>query len=224
MDLEIDNLACRRAGRMVFRDLGFRLGAGEAAALRGPNGVGKSTLLRVLAGLIPAAGGDARLGDISLARDRGAFQERVAYAGHLDAVKPALGVAENLAVWAGLHATDAGRVAAALERFGIGHIAGHPAAQCSAGQKRRLGLARLLVIDRPLWLLDEPTVSLDAASSALVAELVREHCAKGGMALIATHIELGLGAGPVLEMHPPQAAGQAAEHGDAADPFLEGAW
>ncbi|MDT8344994.1 MAG: heme ABC exporter ATP-binding protein CcmA [Thermohalobaculum sp.] len=220
MDLEIDSLACRRAGRIVFRDLDFRLRAGEAAALRGPNGVGKSTLLRVLAGLIPPAGGDARLGATSLTRDRGGFQEQVAYAGHLDAVKPALGVAENLAVWAGLHATDGARVAAALDRFGIGHIATHPAAQCSAGQKRRLGLARLLVIDRPLWLLDEPTVSLDAASAAQVADLVREHCAGGGMALIATHIELGLGHGPVLEMRAPDdTAGSV-----AADPFLEGAW
>ena len=96
MDLVLDNLACRRAGRLVFRGLCFRVEAGQAAALRGPNGVGKSTLLRQLCGLIPVAGGDARLGDLSLVRDRQGFQERIAYAGHLDAVKPALSVGENL--------------------------------------------------------------------------------------------------------------------------------
>lgn len=217
--LEIDDLTCRRAGRLVFNGLQFRIEAGQAAALRGPNGVGKSTLLRQLSGLIPVAGGDARLGGISLAADRQAFQERVAYAGHLDAVKPALTVAENLAVWAGIHGTDPARADLALARFGLEAIAARPAGQCSAGQKRRLGLARLLVTDRPLWLMDEPTVSLDADSAALVSDLVREHISRGGMALIATHVELGLGDIPVLRLSPPQAA---ARHED--DPFLAGAW
>ena len=220
MDLRLENLGCRRAGRTVFRGLYFRLGRGEAGVLRGPNGVGKSTLLRVLAGFIPVLAGDATLGEISLTRARGAFQERVAYAGHLDAIKPALGVAENLAAWAGLHGAGTDRVGTALARFGLDAIAGQPAAQCSAGQKRRLGLARLLVIDRPLWLLDEPTVSLDVASSALVADLVRAHCASGGLALIATHIDLDLPGAPVLEMRP--AADASTEATD--DPFLAGAW
>lgn len=219
MILILDDLACRRAGRLIFSGLGFRLEGGQAAALRGPNGVGKSTLLRQLAGLIPVAGGDARLGGVSLAADRQAFQERVAYAGHLDAVKPALSVGENLALWAGIHGTDPARAEAALARFGLDAIAARPAGQCSAGQKRRLGLARLLVTDRPLWLMDEPTVSLDAESTALVADLVREHLVSGGMALIATHVELGLGDIPVLRMSPPKAA---ARHED--DPFLAGAW
>ena len=219
MDLILDNLACRRAGRLVFHDLCFRVEAGQAAALRGPNGVGKSTLLRQLAGLIPVAGGEARLGEVSLVRDRQGFQERVAYAGHLDAVKPALSIGENLTLWAEIHGNDAARAEAALERFGLDIIATRPAAQCSAGQKRRLGLARLLVANRPLWLLDEPTVSLDADAAALVADLVREHIAAGGMALIATHVELGLGDIPTLEMTPPEAD---AHHQD--DPFLAGAW
>lgn len=219
MDLVLDNLACRRAGRLIFRDLGFRLEAGQVAALRGPNGVGKSTLLRQLAGLIPVAGGDARLGGVSLAADRQAFQERVAYAGHLDAVKPALGIGENLAVWAGIFGAEPVRAEAALARFGLDAIAARPAGQCSAGQKRRLGLARLVLTDRPLWLMDEPTVSLDADAAALVADLVREHLALGGMALIATHVELGLGEIPVLRMSPPEAS---VRHDD--DPFLAGAW
>jgi heme exporter protein A len=219
MFLDLNKLCCRRAGRLVFHDLCFRVEAGQAAALRGPNGVGKSTLLRQLAGLIPVAGGDARLGDISLARDRQGFQERVAYAGHLDAVKPALSIGENLTLWAEIHGNNAARAGAALARFGLDIIATRPAAQCSAGQQRRLGLARLLVADRPLWLLDEPTVSLDAEAAALVADLVCEHIAAGGMALIATHVELGLGDIPTLEMTPP---GADAHHQD--DPFLAGAW
>ncbi|HSF95025.1 MAG TPA: heme ABC exporter ATP-binding protein CcmA [Thermohalobaculum sp.] len=219
MDLTLDKLACRRAGRLVFNRLDFRLEAGQAAALRGPNGVGKSTLLRQLCGLIPVAGGDARLDGVSLEGDRQGFQERVAYAGHLDAVKPALSIGENLTLWAGIHGNDAGRAGAALARFGLDAIAGRPAAQCSAGQKRRLGLARLLVMDRPLWLLDEPTVSLDADASALVADLVREHVGAGGMALIATHVDLGLGDIPVLMMSAPEAGAH-----DADDPFLAGAW
>ncbi len=224
MELVLQQLACRRGGRTVFAGIDFRLGEGSAALVRGPNGAGKSSLLRIIAGLLPPAGGDVRLGELSLARDRSAVQERVAFAGHLDAVKPALTVAENLGFWAGIlgdgRGGARGRAAAALDRFGLGAIAERPAGQCSAGQRRRLGLARLLVLDRPLWLLDEPTVSLDAASTALVAELVREHAQAGGLALIATHIDLGLGALPVLEMHAP--AQQSAVVG--RDAFLEGDW
>lgn len=219
MELVLDNLACRRGGRLIYRDLAFRVAAGQAAAVRGPNAVGKSTLLRQLAGLIPVAGGDARLGPVSLMRDRSGFQELVAYAGHADAVKPALTVAENLAVWARVHGTGAARAEAALEHFRLAGIAGRPAAECSAGQKRRLGLARLMVTDRPLWLMDEPTVSLDAEAVALLAELVRGHIADGGLALIATHVELGLGDIPVLRMARP-----GAEAHRETDPFLAGAW
>ena len=153
------------------------------------------------------------------ADDRQGFQEQTAYAGHLDAVKPALSVGENLMLWAGIHGNDMARANAALARFGMDGIATRPAAQCSAGQMRRLGLARLLIADRPLWLLDEPTVSLDKDATALVADLVREHIAAGGMALIATHVELGLGDIPTLEMTVPIPG---AYHED--DPFLAGSW
>jgi heme exporter protein A len=220
MDLVIEQLACRRGGRTVFAELDFRLGAGSAALVRGPNGAGKSSLLRIVAGLLPPVAGDLRLGELSLARDRSALQERVAFAGHLDAVKPALTVAENLGFWAGILGDERRRPAAALERFGLAGIADRPAGQCSAGQRRRLGLARLLVLDRPLWLLDEPTVSLDASSTALVADLVHMHARAGGLALIATHIDLGLGALPVLEM--PAPARHPAPVGQ--DAFLEGEW
>lgn len=219
-ELVLDGLACRRNGRTVFAGLSFRLPGGTAALLRGPNGAGKSSLLRVIAGLLPPAAGDVRLGGVSLARDPGAVQESVAFAGHLDAVKPALTVAGNLALWAGIFGAAPGRVSAALERFGLAGMATRPAGQCSAGQRRRLGLARLLLTDRPLWLLDEPTVSLDAGSAALVAELVREHAGRGGIALIATHIDLGLGDVPVLDMAEVRPAAAMAP----GDDFLTGNW
>lgn len=220
MDLQIDSLSCRRAGRQVLHRIDFTLPAGSAAALRGPNGAGKSTLLRALAGLLPISGGDVRLHGQSLVQDRGSFQEQIAYAGHLDAVKPALGVLENLKAWALLNGQGAARAEAALERFGLTPIASRPAVECSAGQRRRLGLARLLVADRALWLMDEPTVSLDKDAKGLIADLVREHVAAGGMALIATHEDLGLGSVPALEIQPASAADRAAD----TDPFLAGAW
>ena len=217
MQVTLEALACHRGGRIVFRDVEFSVPAGAAALVRGPNGVGKSTLLRVLAGLIPAASGQVLLNE--QAAGRAELQERVAYAGHLDAIKPALTVAQNLEAWAGIfEGADPG---AALRFFGLDQIAERVVAQCSAGQKRRLGLARLMVVDRPVWLLDEPTVSLDKASARLVADLVRDHCAAGGSALIATHIDLALPDGPVLEMTPPAPTSDEAR---GADAFLDGDW
>lgn len=219
MNLTVDHLDCTRGGRAVIRGLGFSLAPGQAMALRGPNGVGKSTLLRVLAGFLPLRSGTVRLGEISLAKDITGFQEHVLYAGHLDAVKPALGVAENLRLWAGIYGTGEARIAAALAHFGLDRIAERPAAECSAGQKRRLGLARMMVMDRPLWLLDEPTVSLDVDAVRGVADLVRQHVATGGMALIATHVDLGLGEIAELRMTPVEDTPET-----EADPFLQGSW
>lgn len=220
MSLTLENLACHRGGRVVFHDLDFRLAAGQAGLVRGPNGVGKSTLLRVLAGLIPPIAGDAAIDGLGLRADPTGFQEQIVYAGHLDAVKPALTVAQNLGVWAAIFGAGPARTEEALAFFGLDVIGGRPAVQCSAGQKRRLGLARLMVVDRPLWLLDEPTVSLDAASAGQVAQLVTRHCARGGMALIATHVDLDLEDPPVLEMNPPAAPASPA----VADAFLAGDW
>ncbi|MGG7566069.1 heme ABC exporter ATP-binding protein CcmA [Rhodovulum sp. DZ06] len=250
MELTVHDLACRRAGRLVFSGAAFSLRSGEIALLRGPNGSGKSSLIRVLAGMVPIAGGRARLdrGDgapVDLAKDGETWRESVALAGHLDAVKPALTVRENLDWLARLHGTGPDRAQTALEAMRLAPLADDPAAYCSAGQKRRLGLARLLVMDRPLWLLDEPTVSLDAESAAMFARIVRAHVEGGGMAVAATHIDLGLGEAQVVDMGrfgnsrttgaaasgaAPGGAGPAAGAPPAPgkpaldDPFLSGEW
>ena len=212
MTFEIDNLACWRGGREVFRDLSFRCEAGDVVLLRGPNGAGKSTLLRVVSGLLPPSAGDVRLDGISLDDDRATLQEQIVYAGHQDAVKPALSVRQNLHLWAGIFNVGNSGIDALLARFDLARIADRPVAQCSAGQKRRLGLARLPLLNRRLWLLDEPTVSLDAASVARFADwLRRDHLGAGGSAVIATHIDLCLDA-PELDLG-----------GYRADPMVGGA-
>lgn len=216
--LEVTDLVCRRGGRTVLSGTGFIVPAGEAALVRGPNGAGKSTLLRVLAGLLGFQGGTLRLGDADLPGDPGIWQEQVAYGGHQDAVKPALTVRGNLQAWARI--LGGASVDAALDRFGLAGIADRPAVECSAGQKRRLGLARLMLQDRPLWLLDEPTVSLDAETAEMVAGMVREHCAKGGTALVASHVPMDLGPGPVVEI----ASDFGGRPATKEDPFLSGDW
>lgn len=225
MTFEIDNLSCRRGGREVFRDLSFRCESGEVVLLRGPNGAGKSTLLRTIAGLLPPSAGDVRLDSVTLKDDRATLQEQIVYAGHLDAVKSALSVRQNLTLWAGIFGVQVSGIDGLLERFGLAGIADRPVAQCSAGQKRRLGLARLPLLGRRLWLLDEPTVSLDASATALVAGLIRDHAKDGGIVVAATHIDLGLPDTKLLELTGEQSD---ARRGDAMpvheDAFLAGDW
>lgn len=197
MLLRVDNLACARGGIRVLEGVGFALPAGAALVLRGPNGIGKTTLLRTIAGLQPAEAGAVSLPG-----------ESIAYAAHADGLKAPLTVAENLAFWAAVYGTD--RVDQAMARMNLVELRDRLAANLSAGQKRRLGLARLLVTGRPLWVLDEPTVSLDAASVALFAEAVRAHLAEGGAALMATHIDLGIPEAQVLDLAPFKARAPAA--------------
>ncbi|HET9067023.1 MAG TPA: heme ABC exporter ATP-binding protein CcmA [Amaricoccus sp.] len=213
MGLTVTDLSCTRGGRLILDRVSFRLAPGETLVLRGPNGAGKSTLLRALAGLLPASG---RIELDGRALGREARAEAVAYAGHLDAIKPQLTVAENLAFWARLFGGDP---APALAAFELGPLAARPAHLCSAGQKRRLGLARLLVASRAVWLLDEPTVALDSGAVARLLACLGAHAARGGIAIIATHVPLAVAPARELVLAPGTAAASA-----AADPFLAGAW
>lgn len=187
--LEARQLACLRSERIVFADLSFQVAPGEAVLLVGANGAGKSSLLRVLAGLLaPLEGALLWQGADALA-DRAAHARRLRYIGHGDALKPALSAAENLHFYARLWG---GAVAPALAALGLDALAELPARVLSSGQKRRLALARLALAPCPLWLLDEPTVGLDAASVARLGLLLARHRAAGGMVLAATHLPLPL--------------------------------
>ena len=163
----------------MLAGVSFVVQPGQALVLRGPNGSGKTTLLRTIAGLQPPLAGELRAGE-----------DTIAYAGHADGIKSMLSVAENLAFWASVYGT--GPIDAALVTFDLRALMDRRAQNLSAGQKRRLGLARLLVTGRPIWVLDEPTVSLDAASVKTFADAVRAHLGAGGSAIIATHTDLGL--------------------------------
>jgi heme exporter protein A len=204
--LRVRGLAVARGGLPVLAGLDFAVARGAALVLRGPNGVGKTTLLRTLAGLQPALAGRQEPGP-----------EACAYAGHADGLKPTLTAAENLGFWSAVFGSPAGAGASALAAFGIADLADRPAQDLSAGQKRRLGLARLLVTGRPVWLLDEPTVSLDVAAVGLFAAIVRGHLAAGGSAVIATHVELGLPEAAVLDLSGFRAAAAAAGGGPGND-------
>jgi heme exporter protein A len=189
MNLTVTDLCVARGGMPVLTGVGLDLAPGQALILRGPNGAGKTTLLRTLAGLQPPLSG----------RIEGA-EDRIAYAAHSDGLKSMLTVAENLSFWAEVF--GAREIDPALDAFRLQDLRDRLAGMLSAGQKRRLGLARLLVTGRPVWMLDEPTVSLDAAAVEMFAGVVRRHLGQGGSALIATHIDLGLSEARVLDVTP----------------------
>jgi heme exporter protein A len=177
--VQVSNLSVARGGVPVLSGLSFALAAGEALVLRGPNGAGKTTLLRCIAGLQAPLTGQIE-----------GAEDRVAYAAHADGLKSMLTVRENLSFWAQVFGNTG--ISAALDGYALRPLADRLAATLSAGQKRRLGLARLLVTGRPIWVLDEPTVSLDADAVALFGAVLRGHLAAGGSALMATHIDLGV--------------------------------
>lgn len=182
MRLSGEGLAAARGGRTVFEGVAFSVGSGELLELVGPNGAGKSTLLRVIAGLLAPAAGTLGLDPAPAA----GLPASVHYFGHLDGLKAALTVAENLAYGRTLYG-GTGDIEAALEAVALAHLVDIPAGRLSAGQKRRVALARLLVAERPVWLLDEPATALDAAAEAMLGGLIAAHLAAGGLAVAATH-------------------------------------
>lgn len=188
MTLTIRDLCVARGGLPVLQGLSFALAPGQALILRGPNGSGKTTLLRTLAGL-----------QLPLSGQIDGAEDQIAYAAHSDGLKAMLSVRENLTFWADVFGQS--DIVPALDAFALTPLADRLAGTLSAGQKRRLGLARMLVTGRPIWMLDEPTVSLDVEAVALFAAAVQAHLTAGGAALIATHIDLGLEA-EVLDVTP----------------------
>jgi heme exporter protein A len=210
MSLSVHSLSCARGGLRVLTGVSLAIAPGEALILRGPNGAGKTTLLRTLAGLTPPLEGRID-----------APGDSIAYAGHADGLKAQLSVAENLRFWSGVF--GASGIDAAVEAFDLDALLDRRAGNLSAGQKRRLSLARLLVTGRPIWCLDEPTVSLDLDNVARFARAVETHLAGGGCAVIATHIDLGLPNARSLDISPFTRHNQPAK-ADETDPFLsEGA-
>ncbi len=187
MTVKASKICCTRGVRQILQDVTFSLSSGDCLILRGPNGVGKSTLLRVLAGLSQPTTGRLDLNP-----------DDVAYSGHLDAVKFQLTVAENLSFWAGVYGTSTTQEV--IENFGLSPLKDRLAANLSAGQKRRLGLARMALSGRKIWLMDEPTTSLDAQHTALIATSISAHCVEGGIAILSTHLDLDIPTAKTLDL------------------------
>ncbi|MHB2209515.1 heme ABC exporter ATP-binding protein CcmA [Methylobacterium sp. CM6257] len=206
MRLSVDNLACRRSGRRIFSNLSFALGPGDALAVTGRNGAGKSSLLAILSGRLRPDAGRIAVADVGEA----SLPECLHAVGHRDGLKSSLTAGENLLFAQRLLGAPRLRPREALARLGLGHAHDLPVAYLSAGQRRRVALARLLVCARPLWLLDEPTAALDTASQAVLAGLMEEHRVSGGLVIAATHQSLGLAGAAELHI-------EAAVPGPAAD-------
>jgi heme exporter protein A len=191
-ELVAEGVACRRGERLVFAGLDCRLRSGGALVLTGSNGSGKSSLLRLFATLLEPTAGDLLWSGAPIARDASRYRALIHYVGHLDATKRNLTAREMLGFWAALRGTAAPAIDEALDAFGLGEVAERPCGWLSAGQRRRLGLARLVATRSPIWLLDEPTAALDGDAEARLLALIAEHRAAGGRVAIATHQQLAL--------------------------------
>jgi len=211
MILTANNLSCRRGGRLIFRDISFRVASGSALVVTGDNGAGKSSLIAMIAGLLPPAGGD-----ITLSNDQErAPGELIGLMAHRDGLKPSLTVQENLSWARRLLGASATGIGEALEAVGLSHAMDMPVEHLSAGQRRRVSLARLLTCSRPVWLMDEPAGALDQRSIRGLTALMQRHLAGGGMIIAATHQPLGLDNALTLHLAPP-----AIDAGDE-EPFWE---
>jgi len=197
MKLMAEAVSVMRGDRMVVTHLSFGVEAGEALVLVGPNGAGKTTLIRCIAGLLRLSAGQIRLEGAQPERTLG---EECHYVGHLNGVKASLTVEENATFWCRYLGGAAEQVEPALATFGLATTRDIPAGYLSAGQKRRLALARLLLAERPIWLLDEPAVSLDVAAQEILASVVGSHLAAGGLVLAATHMPLGFSRSRELQL------------------------
>jgi heme exporter protein A len=197
MRLEGSDLVCVRGGRPVFAGVGFSVAGGEALLVTGPNGAGKSSLLRMIAGLVRVAAG--RLALLDGDPDH-TLPEQAHYLGHLDALKPSLTVAENLGFWRRYLGHPGEPPTAALAAVGLQTLAALPAAYLSAGQRRRLSIARLVAVHRQVWLLDEPTTALDRAAQDMLSGLMRSHLAGGGLIVAAAHGPIGLDRAKELQL------------------------
>jgi heme exporter protein A len=203
-DLVAKDLACRRGERLVFAGLSFRLSAGEALLLTGANGSGKTSLLRVLATLIPPAGGRLSWGTVPIEADIAAYRAALHYVGHQDGVKPGLTPRETLAFWVALRGLGAGRASLLLDEalgaFALETVADWPCRWLSAGQRRRLALARLVSSPAPIWLLDEPTSALDRDSQLRLERAIVSHRASGGVVIVASHTPIDIPAAAVVSL------------------------
>ena len=202
MLLEIKNLDCRRGHMLVVADVTFNLKSGECIILKGPNGSGKTTLLRHIAGL-----NSNNIKNLS--------NDEIAFSGHLDGVKSTLTVNENLKFWAGVYNTD--NIDNIIKILNLRDLENRIAGELSAGQKRRLGLARMLLTNAKIWLMDEPTISLDEKTTKIISDIIINHCDKGGAAIISTHVDLNLPKSKILDINSFKPS-----FDKEIDPFLKG--
>jgi heme exporter protein A len=183
--LAAHEISCQRGGRLLFRSLSFALQPGEGLLVTGPNGAGKTSLLRLIAGVLPPRAGHIESGDASVP-----LPELCHYVGHLNGIKNALTLRENANFWVDFLGGDGAGLEDAFEMFGLSELENLPAGLLSAGQKRKLALLRLFAAKRPIWLLDEPSVSLDAASGKVLDKVIARHLGEGGIAVVASHTPL----------------------------------